>query len=584
MVAQIYINGAAVDMGGEALSLSYNSNLLGKADSLTANFSYTITLPRSLNNDRLLGQAWQATVTGAEVNKWLPCSYTLGGVPVFSGRLVVTECNASGYGCNVVWGFEGLDTMRDEGLKLWGLAGTEWVTLDYDTPAAQRVGFTWGFADYDSGINGSVAASDGHPRQLPCVSARYILGKIADRYGVTLELPADAAAVVDSLVFALTSKYHYRGENYPQCALTVEKERVQDDPPHWEMWWEAGATGTGQGIINYLQVGGRTIWTTLTDSTIKNYTMTATCSYPFTAASAKFGNHNASLVGVDTYKVTVSVDSAEAAYGESLAFDFVSNSGSVTDEQLIPSLVASCSFTCIPDRNEVAAKQGYPIVTNFPDIKCVEFIAELCAVAGVVPVRMNGRALVCVSWDDLMNNPVKIDLLGVEKLSYRAGLAQRNVLEWATDDQQPDSLAASLTVNDATLESESKWHTSHFCAMTGRHGVPLYTRERGSDGVTVTTVNNIAERVGVLDPLFDTAYLVRDGLAWSDILAARYATIQAAITKPRVITGQAHITPAQLAAIDYGRAVYVEQLAAYFAVLSINSDAGDIYNVELLKL
>lgn len=592
MVEQIYINGVAVDMPRDAVQLSLQSNLLGKADEVTASYSYTLRLPRTLTNDRLIGQAWDAAVTSSSVWAWLPCMYERDGVRVFDGQLAVTGVNETNYDCCLVWGFDGLREMKDEGLKLYEIDKNnthynEWLWLGID-PATPRVdNFRYGFVDYESGITSRIAAVERLPRLLPCVSARYILGLINETYGVTLNVPTAADEQIDKLIYALTTRLHYRGDKYPYVSLSYEKEREAGDPPRWRWWWETRSSG--QGIINYVPAGyeGAEIWTVLTKSTIKNVRLTAHCNYRFTAASTLFGNVDATADGAGGYSVSVTIPEKEADYGDEVVYKFVSNQQGISDTDLIPSLTASLSYDVIPDSDKVAANQGYPIITNLPDITCMEFITELCAVCGVFPVSMNGRELVCISWDNLRDNPQRLEFLGVEALSFRVnGLAQRNVLSWATDDEQSHGDEDYLNVEDKTLEANGEWFVSHFAALNGAHGVPLYTVQSDTSerGYSVSE-NNLAERVGVLDDQFEArAYLSKAGLDWATLKANYYTALQRAITRPKVVQGSARLTTLQLKEIDYSRAVYVEPLGGYFAILSIESNGGNIYDVELIKI
>ena len=51
---ELYIDGTKVDMGESGVSLEYRSNILTDISKIVSNFSYTIKLPKTKNNLRLI--------------------------------------------------------------------------------------------------------------------------------------------------------------------------------------------------------------------------------------------------------------------------------------------------------------------------------------------------------------------------------------------------------------------------------------------------------------------------------------------------------------------------------------------------
>lgn len=589
---QIIINGIYLDMPAQAVQLSVQSNLLGKVDDLTASYSYTIKLPRTLNNDKALEQAWDVVGNSTKIYTWLPCSYLREGMHIFDGKLVVTSISSDGYSCNLVWGFDALATLKDDGLKLWQLAtGSshygDWVYLNADPQPNQYTYFVgnavYGYADYTSGLHSTFAAQAELPRMLPCVTARYILNLISERYGITLDLPTYADEIVDKMVIALTSKYAYREDNYPQTTweLTTEKD------PDTAIWsYNLSPVDTGQGIIFHHMVGGVMRWTPMVDSTIKDLDIYVSCGERFYISSAKFG--------------TITSTSQEAGTGrwfihyEATDVDVVANTNmewEIGVEQDTPthgwiaSLEGSYEFKVVPTKTEMVVGSGYPIVCNLPEISCMDFFGELFAITGVVPVGMNGNTLRCINWSALMDAPIKMDVLGISTLSTRASnLAQKNVLKYNTDEWQTDANEGSLNVSDTTLQSESEWHKSHFAAIGSLVNVPLYTRYY-QDGEAQIDQHSIKERIALVKSVYGGfAEVTGEGIDFADVVATHYTTMQSAITKPKVVEVQARMASLQFAQLDCTKAVYVEQLASYFAILEVENNEGDIYDVKMIKL
>lgn len=587
---QIYINGKAVDMPAQSVQLSVRSNLLGKVSDLTASFSYTITLPRTLNNDQMLAQAWSITSesSGTGIHVWLPCTFERDGVQMFSGRLVVTSINEDGYDCNMIWGFAGLDEMTEQKLKLWqlGVSQNDWMRLSGAPTISQRSNFYgksfYGFADYASGVADWDAIEIGQPRILPSVSVRYILAQIKSKYGVTLDLPAEEDAEVDNMVVALTSRYLYRGEDYPQVSFNLEVDNTEGDMGQ-KIWYYRWREWSNRGIVIN---DDDNVWMTTAKGKVKNLHIGLTCNEQFyiSCPALHAGAITATRQG-DRYVIDYTLNDVEVEQDRNIAWTIAVDNDTPNHTWMASLQLTDYSFTYVPDRNEVTINSGYPIVANLPDITCMEFIGELCMLLGVVPIASTDKTINCVKWASLLDAPQELQCVGIDEMTTRIDkTAQRNILTYATDDGNTDGAEGVLLVDDATLDAEDTWHKSHFATMTPNRGIEMYKVTRNSSDDISSETNNVTERIAVMVDYISRATLTGEGMRWSDIVASKYAEMQKAITHPKVVTIKAHMTPSEFASLDLKSAVYVKQLASYFAVLEVETGDGDIYDVKLLKI
>ena len=588
MVRQrLIVNGMVADIGDSEVSLNYESNILANVDDLTASYSYSIKLPRTLTNDRIMAQAWHMAVDSGSIHTYLPCVYELDGVQLIKARLVCNRITSEAYECNMVWGFEAIKQMKDEGKKLYELVLPDthygdWMFLPHAVDKRATFG-NFGIAYYYSNVPASIIGAP--PLQLPTVRVPYILDLIAERYGITLDMPAEAQATINSLVVALTSRVRYRDDNYPHVSMTVEGERIEGDPPTWDWNWSVNDSGRGiievvDGKTHKLQCDGEGVALTvhLTDNS------------PFYIASAVWGiNYIDAIYTGGRYVLDYTMQtSRELTAGQNVALEIGS---SVSPSSWMPSIGGTVTYHIEPSKNEVDAG-GYPIPENLPDMTAMEFINELCAVTGCIPVQAQDDKITCVAWSRLMDDPVTIDIIGIGYLQNSASnVAQHNIYSCATSEVQTDDEAAEIVTEDDTIDYKRDRHKSLFASLDEGEGrrweptIPLYTWTY-EDGKYNFDFNDCEPVLARLDDSvsYTDARLTRNGITWAEVLAQRYGTLANALRKPRQVHVTARLEPNALKAIDYSRAVYVPQLGAHFAIVSIDTKGDYIYNITLLKL
>lgn len=587
---QIYINGKALDMPEDAVQLSLHSNALGKVGDITASYSYTIAIPRTLNNDRLLGQAWSINSIGSKAHQWLNCEYYKEGVKIYDARLYIAAIDAESYQCNMVWGFEILQRIKDDGKKLneLGIHKDDWLYLEAAPAIDSRAAFYgrahYGYAKYSRYITDTTAIQNDVP-MMPSVSVRYVLELIQQKYGLRLQMSQPLNDIVDNMVITLSSNRYYLNDDYPAVEPKVTTdfiEREQEGKEWYYKWHTDDEFATsGYGII---RMDGDFVIAT-TQMTIKNMVFTASANTDFYVGNAVFGTHRSHWDAArGKYVVNVTADTKEEVpQNARLSWSF-SAMNEESHRTWLSSLEVSYTFDVIPEKNEVVVNSGYPIVVNLPAIKVLDFINELCAQTGAAPMYTKDGDLWLVSWDEIARNKGKIEVLGISQSNtHYADFAQRNILAYNTDDANENDARGELLSDDTTLEGEEEWYTSHFALL--KDGMYFVMHEATvEDGELRFNKRDCTERLSNMDRLFNEAHLTSDGMAFSEIATSRYTTLQKAMRKPVVIDAQVRLTPTQLKNFALDAAYYVEQLASYFVVLEVENSDADIYDVRMIKL
>lgn len=590
---QIYIDRSAVDMPTEQVQLSIRSNILGKVDELTTSFSYTIKLPRTLTNDKIMRQGWSVTSTSRYFYDWRNCEYYIDGLKIFDGRLVVLEVDDEFYNCNLVWGFNGLKTIKDEGKKLWELCEltddhyNDYVYLNQNTLNERNFFIgrdVYGFAKYDSGIRIDIAERFNLPTLLPCVTARYILARIYDKYKLQLDLPDYANNMIDNLIIPLTSRYSYRKDK-PVITWDLQKNYA---PTTGEWSYEWVCTYNGRGMVDKMVVSPMMeYWyTTHVDSTLTNVHIKMHSRQPFyiNLPALNGGRNIPSTQQVGEYwYIDYYEDDVNIKQGDRLDWGISINGDTPPHSWIQFIYLDTYTFEIAPVRNEMSANSGYPIMPNLPDISCLEFLTELFSICALSPISMTeDKVLKCINMEELKNNTMTIGVIGIKSLEFHEnGYARNNVLQWATDDAQSDDYSARIIFDDYTLKDNGTWFESHFAMVSGANTIRMYDTKTKDDETEVETLD-LTDRIALLDAS-ETATLTRTGLEWQELLV-NYHTLTSVLARPKKIKATARLTTAQLQKLDISRAIYVEQYASYFAVLAVETGDDDIYDVELLKI
>lgn len=150
---QIFIDGKLVDVSTDTnIQLEIKSNVLTDIDNIECNRTYTIELPKTLNNMAIMGIPDRLGIKNDWAHKYHTCEYRRNGVPIImDGKATMTECTDA-IALVIYWGtFGALQKLREEDLSLCNLESMERLIFnsvnnadDFEIFKAKGVGY----ADY----------------------------------------------------------------------------------------------------------------------------------------------------------------------------------------------------------------------------------------------------------------------------------------------------------------------------------------------------------------------------------------------------------------------------------------------------
>lgn len=241
---EIEVNGRLVDTYQDtAVTLNFNSSLLGDISSIKCSVSQTITLPRTETNDAIFSMAIYPSSDSKARGTYMPCALRVDGVSIFEdGQCHLLDSNEEEYSIAVTWGtMHALGSWVTAKRKLRELTA---YTTD-NIPWNSRAGVTnpgggvsqieredtdvssyaMYYANYNVGVN---LDSVGRDKQniSPCVTLLEVWERIRRENGLQMVLDDNIRDDMERNVIVLT-------KNNNTSLQTLERELVIQEKPYY---------------------------------------------------------------------------------------------------------------------------------------------------------------------------------------------------------------------------------------------------------------------------------------------------------------------------------------------------------------
>lgn len=238
----------------------------------------------------------------------------------------------------------------------------------------------------------------------------------------------------------------------------------------------------------------------------------------------------------------------------------------------------------------------YPIISNLPDIKQVDFIKTIAAISGIFAVIVNDTTLGFFSVDDIISNRNKaydwtrkvvasFKENKPQEISYSLeDFAQKNLLTWKEDNTVKGDYSSALYVQDETIEVERTAIELPFAATDmslSRAFIPLYDY---SGNETVGKMNSVEPRLLIEVNNTGKSKASFEGLRWDTLVNRNYESYQKIIRNPIVVSEKIEISDIELKELDVTIPVYLGQYGRYYAIISVRAEATGICECKLLQL
>lgn len=608
MTRELIIEGQHVDLSAETtITLEWVSGLFEDIGSIQMSRSYTITLPKTARNLRILDDPGNPAHASSKTRRYLDAQYIRNGVDLLGpAKAYVMSVGQDGIEVGLLWRIvPGLLEWRESGKTLNDL--TTLPVLTWVGGNGQPNYTREYFAKYYSGL-GAYGYPTINAASHPSVQFWELFDRIFSEAGVRwFGYIDDELNEIRSLYWTkLLCSTHHPSKAMEiasgSSAASAEAYNIQDEGEgivfnNWAHGWDpivheyAGYDAFEVGEDKKVRV----ILNLKSDATdytiglaepirITDRTGETLAEYYFETDEAGVEHCSADeeldLSGHDAFEVRFGGAKPNAAHPMS-AYD--------------PTLPAF-SVMHVHQHIQIKQQNQFPVAANLPDMTQVEFIKGACALLGLVPIVTPNRTLRFAEYDAILDTTDALDWTRkvsgdlVKVTPSRSGLARRNFIRYTEDVRVKPSPDAVLVTEDETIEESKDLYKLPFAA-SNEDVAEHYkvTSEFNKDTLETTyNVEDIAIKPRVFEWRTDSSgerrltfpeRLKGDGLA-----RGYYGKFQDITRKPVVIEAIVKLSELDLVALDFTRPVYLAQTGQYYAIKTVQADDSDLCKVELIKI
>lgn len=634
MKQQLYINGEAVDMPADEIKIKVASNLLADVSKLMTAHSYSVTLPRTMTNDRIFGLAYipGADTGGKTTHKYLTAALHIDGVPLFAdGRAVLNAVDDKGYSLNLYWGLLDVFTLvKEENLKLcdlplssrWNEDWGDWYSLLRDNGYYYESGMTQEIYDQLGDDKGDAAL---YPWMSPVVSMNTIMSKVAQVYGLPFSYSLVTSSRMAALVHPLTTLNVKCSDEVVTGRFVSATRRTAIE---YVMDWSTTATVDNTAVFgrlmlphidydingwyNVVQVsfGTLRIYGTanhnfsayMTEAWLRNCTVT-TGGTPYANTS---GDGNMWFIpavdmgdntwGIDIVFRNVTLDRSDIRwhYDHQVPMLYMKGDGWPVTSTPVHDVKCDFEITSAGDDwiGSIFNTANYSYVRNYPSLTVMDYLKEFMAHCGacIVGSVTKPGSVRFVTLDEIVAaTPVAYDMTGLTSIGMALDdIGAKNTYTHKANDDDGIEYDAEgvIYANDETLTAEKKAFESKF-KVPRNNFIKQWDVELATDGEATYTAKWVKAGDYIAGDTYDVQHftaIANTGQDFATIIENYYSAYKRLIDQPKVIEVTVRLSVLDLMAVDFARPVYINQLAAAFILLEINSDKGDSYKFKLLSI
>lgn len=630
---ELYINGKKADIDSStSISLNYKSNFLSDISKIVSNNSYTIKLPKTANNLRIIECAH---IPSAVSNfPYLIHAGTLvrDGVEIIRDANVVLLSVGEQIEVALSWGnISNFDSILEDDAELRDLSygmsqGTdyvEWKKLESNT--AQFPQIEYGYKKNETGA-----------WYHPVVTAKWIMDKIASSYGITFDFSSDISSEMSKMIVPLLSRNDAQRQIdsnawLMQCIGNEEISRQVDmftarrrrflfaNPAssyyvEYKFYETGGIGGSTIGFNpKFRNVKAHITW----DVKLKAHSLVP-YDNDFAPNIVLFNpaNNKAYATFVPSEKILIEdkggngnvyefvfnidedvdlVDDEQNAYDLSNYLEFSTNeyiAYNVDSAEAGAMLFSPYSGTIDLGVDDKVNSRFY-FVPNLPDIKQIDFLKAITSMLGLFAIPSDRFTIKFVKFDTVVENKSNaVDWSGrlvqayfdktPGEITYTLDdFAQHNRFLYKEDDTVIRNYDGDIPVDNQTLDYERDVVELPFAASDTRGGVayiPIYSY---SSDAELEYDDSVSPRILTLN---ESNQGVFTGLEWETLLNGHYSSYKEIVNKPRVIVENIRLTAVELQMLDLSIPVYLSQYGSYWVIISVKTKKNDICEVKLLKM
>ena len=605
MTRELIIDGEHMDLAPDTdVTLEFLSNMLSDPGKISLSHSYTIKLPRTTRNAKILDVPEIPGHVSQHTRRFLPARFIQNGVDLIGPtQAYILQTTPEAYEVALVWNtLEALQVLSENDATINELPdlpvlpwiGSSGICPDFNYANVVNDAF---FASYSSGL-GPYSPDQVNTAPHPSMRFDALLRRILNNAGVPFVLSANAQEAIGNKVVLAAPGHTPNKAMELSSGFVAQAAALQSGvlAPYefeqgWDSPWYGGSYKTGDisthnVLLNmrapsdadfsgaYAEIYGKTLDSTHQESLLKvKFEQDETGWYLFIDEKIDLSSWDYYIISL-----TSSVDPDTRV------------TFSAYDTQY-PVLAVNRVHETI----NVSKDNRFPLEGNLPDIRQWDFIKAVMAVCGLAPIIQNGTLNFYTNAElldrtDAYDWTHKVDMTdgGPEVLKYTIdGWAQRNSIKFKENPDLSKNQDAELVVEDATIKDSRDFFDLPFAASQGRIATH-YSVTKDGDSYEVEDID--------IEPRFFVAAeaepILSRGQAWlyftddlfgKSLIDTHYKELQAIVRTPVMLTVNIRLHEVDLAKLDLTRPVYLGQFGQYYGILKIQTGA-DLCKVELIQL
>lgn len=617
----LFIDGELVDLDDNTnITLKYSSNIFTDLNKIVSNSSYTIKLPDTVRNQRVIEHADLPACNTDFQRRVHAARYFRNGIEIISKAQAVLMSVSEAFDIALIWGNKtSFASIINDGKKLTDLSygnieNEDWALWNNKGSNSAQ------FPLIDYGFN----SGDTNVWFHPVVTVKWILEKICIDSGILLRYPVDKLPFINKMIIPLLTRND--GERYAKSIslklnvshlLSTSENLVFQNVKQSNQYIKtvhkkpyaasdeycygcktrvenAIFSISGNFVLNFYKVssvplpnkdnvflvvwnidgGGRSKVLRIPAKSVKQLGDYYNVSFEFANQEVPGYDYRSEIY----FSVSGINNSNSEKTGNSGYINFVCWSTQIGFGKNVDGTIEDGRFYFVP---------------NLPNIKQIDFIKAISQMLGVFAISVGDDTIQFVSVDDIIANKSKA-INWTRKViasSYKnkpksmnyilENFAQNNRFKWKDDDTVIGNHDGNIVVNDSTIQYERDAVTLPFAASEMKDGVayiPIYSYNQ--DGALNYSPGNVQPRILYLDGVKG----VFTGLDWEQLISDNYSNYAKLVSNPRIITEKIEINDIDLKLLDVTVPVYLGQYGRYYAIISVKAENSGICECKLLQL
>lgn len=591
MIDELYIDGQKADLSDTGISLTYQSTIFSELSKIVSNYSYTIKLPKTDWNIKLIEGAIYPSSNSRYPYLVHSGMILRDGVRIVDKANVVILKIAEEIELSLTWGTStDLSQLITDGATIKDLDWDETIEIGDNIGTEETPIISWGYDD------------DSYRYfNHPVIHMYQIFEKIRDKYNISIQVNGNVSQMANRLMIPLTSNNGTDKNNQlfrTSADVAIDMELVEFDSvipifvvgnPDTPYYFVDGIKGGDQPSI-VVKAKDEPIKVNLE---ISNMVVDVQTLLSYTDFYISFGESK------------LYAESYEDLGSNVKRLHFNGTISSETDQMVIIRTGVSSDFqyyqfqtgrlTFTPEVEYFKDGAFYPYADNIPDIKITDVIKTVKTMFGLY-ARVENEVIYLEPYDNIYDLSQAEDwsermiyyVSGKCDIDFHTDLAQRNTFSYKNDEVNNAENDGVIVINDKTLDSDKEAFKSEFEASENvfylgfqSASIPIYTK----DDEGKTEYNDVNPRIlAQAGQLPNRVVGTFEGLQWPNLINKYYQRYIDMMTDAKYVTVDMIITPIELKEVNLYRPIYLKQYGCYFAITEIKTGDNNICSVTLIKL